>query len=607
MNSSTNQLTPPFELPDGFADARAHPLIKTTLALIMTAAIVLISLYTLWGWQNNSLTATSWIAGFSTMKINSALLFIACALGLGGVWRRQERIAAACGLGVMLVAAITLLQTVLNFNVGIDQLFGKDAWDQNHPGRMSLGTAVSFGLAGAILAVHFKYPQQRTDLYDILVVAYLIIPLFTFFSYIFAPGEVLATPFIGSMAIPTTVAFLCFFFAISLLTHGPGAAGLLNRNSSNARQFRLLFSMVLILPLCLGSALNLGVQEGWIGTGIGTAIFCLFTTLIVTSTLVHHTLAQDKGLQQLLNERRRTIALNERLHELLDASGDGVLMFDQQLKVIHANSGAQHILGYAPEELNGMPVWELMAEAEQDPDYISLERFISDDKSPQSLDLKEQWILRSKDGTDIPVAATLSKKTNVDETWALAIVKNITELEGRIRPTERKSYVDPLTRLSNQAEFEKLCRQTQYKMQRKSDGPVTVLMLDIDDFNVIKEDYGHTIADRVLKAFADIIANTLRDKDRLFRLNDEAFVIVAEKLARQDALALAERLRRTVRKQAVTINQTALQITCSIGIFVNEGNSVDLKAAAARADEAMYIAKQQGKDQSILAESPRED
>lgn len=578
-----------------------HNPARAQVALALLAAMATVSLIVLYGWATGTFTLTTFMAGTASMKVNSAIGFLVLTLGVLGIWLRKPPLTIGCGLAVMVLGTFTVIEYVLGWGSWMDELFFADPWTPVHPGRMAVGTAVSFGLAGAILAVHDTYPHRYINRYDALITAFLAIPLFVFFSYVFAPDEVVKTPALGTMPLHSCLNFLFFFFAISLLTTSKGAAGLLNRNTRNARNFRWLFLIVLILPLCLGSVLNHGVQQGWIGTGVGIAIFCLFSTLIIASALAHHTILLDHWFRQLLQERRRSNQLKNQIHELLEISADAIFLFDDQLNILHANSGAQRILGYTPDELRALTLVQLLPEQRRGDAQNLMQRYLQHDSESSSLNLPDRLQLQHKSGTEIPVAVTLSKKVQEDQILVIALVKSIEKLDDKIRSLEKKASTDPLTNAENRSEFEDFCQRINLHALRKSDFTFCVMMLDIDNFKAINDTHGHKTGDVALADFSRVVQQTLRDGDRLFRIGGEEFVVVSVNVPPVDAMAFGERVRLAVEAHEIVAAEVRLHLTCSIGICVVDSSTADLGDAVQRADQAMYQAKRKGKNRCELA------
>src|SRR5690606_11061685 len=121
-------------------------------------------------------------------------------------------------------------------------------------------------------------------------------------------------------------------------------------------------------------------------------------------------------------------------------------------------------------------------------------------------------------------------------------------------------------------------------------------------FKKINDEYGHEVGDRVLVNFATTVKQNLRDSDRFYRYGGEEFIIVSMNISREDALAMAERIRAAVKSVPTRINGKAIYVTCSIGIFITNNIRSNLHQYTELADMAMYEAKKSGRDQIIIRE-----
>ncbi len=164
------------------------------------------------------------------------------------------------------------------------------------------------------------------------------------------------------------------------------------------------------------------------------------------------------------------------------------------------------------------------------------------------------------------------------------------------RISERNSKVDALTGLHNRRwldeTLEPLLRRSAMNNQ-----PMSLLMLDLDHFKRFNDTYGHLAGDRALKTIADAILEQIRPTDAAARYGGEEFVVILPNTAAGDARAIAERLRTAVHNQPIahTGEQPLPNVTVSIGLATS---NLDLNhhTLLATADEALYRAKQAGRD-----------
>lgn len=135
-------------------------------------------------------------------------------------------------------------------------------------------------------------------------------------------------------------------------------------------------------------------------------------------------------------------------------------------------------------------------------------------------------------------------------------------------------------------------------LARREQGSVVLMLMDIDHFKAVNDTYGHAAGDRVLQAFARVLEQSLRKQDILGRTGGEEFSLLATGLDSDAALALAERIRSSVAAQVVRLDDgRSLRITVSIGlVWCESPQQVALEALMQQADDALYVAKAQGRN-----------
>ena len=160
--------------------------------------------------------------------------------------------------------------------------------------------------------------------------------------------------------------------------------------------------------------------------------------------------------------------------------------------------------------------------------------------------------------------------------------------------TKKESVTDPLTMVYNRnylRDFLKNNNVMQYQ----------IIMLDIDYFKKINDNYGHKAGDYILREVALEIQNSIRGKDKVIRFGGEEFLIlVHKKHADFDALNVADRIRRTLEKSVFVYEGTVIKITVSIGVELYPERFKNFLEAVKHADEKLYIAKQEGRNKVIV-------
>lgn len=157
-----------------------------------------------------------------------------------------------------------------------------------------------------------------------------------------------------------------------------------------------------------------------------------------------------------------------------------------------------------------------------------------------------------------------------------------------------KAYSDPLTGLNNRAAFDKSIEQ-EIDLATRHGHTISLMMLDLDRFKQINDNYGHIVGDAVLKSFADCIMECMRSSDIVFRYGGEEFVILLRNTKVAGAKLLAERMRKKVEEMKFDYNNIKLNISVSIGLAeLQEGD--DRLQLVERADALLYKAKQSGRN-----------
>jgi diguanylate cyclase (GGDEF)-like protein len=156
---------------------------------------------------------------------------------------------------------------------------------------------------------------------------------------------------------------------------------------------------------------------------------------------------------------------------------------------------------------------------------------------------------------------------------------------------------DPLTGVQNRLALDNsLAREVD--LAHRQSLPLSVLVIDIDHFKRFNDEFGHAFGDDVLVAVAQTIASTVRRSDLLFRFGGEEFVVLASHTAEAGAMLLAERIRENI-AAVQTIRGRGTAVTVSVGVAkLGEEEAAD--AFFKRADQALYAAKNAGRNRSML-------
>lgn len=181
----------------------------------------------------------------------------------------------------------------------------------------------------------------------------------------------------------------------------------------------------------------------------------------------------------------------------------------------------------------------------------------------------------------------------------IAVKREAESLREQLEQRRLEATHDPLTRIPNRLAYQEWIEQEHSRFE-KYDTPFVLMVWDVDFFKKINDNYGHLAGDKVLRIVAQVLAEQVREADFVARYGGEEFVIVMPGTTQQPAMAVAEKIRKAISECAFHFRQEPVSITASCGVAeVRAGESID--DIFHRADEALYKAKQSGRNTCIAA------
>jgi diguanylate cyclase (GGDEF)-like protein/PAS domain S-box-containing protein len=173
------------------------------------------------------------------------------------------------------------------------------------------------------------------------------------------------------------------------------------------------------------------------------------------------------------------------------------------------------------------------------------------------------------------------------------------KLEGANNELAMLSRTDRLTQLNNRGYWEE-CLVAEYERYKRTSQPVTLIMFDIDHFKNVNDTYGHQAGDEVIRQTSRTLRRTIRKTDIAGRYGGEEFAVLLVDTSKDNALILAERLRKRI--EALTIQYEDMLIEFNISLGVSELNQSikSYKDWIETADQALYFSKENGRNQTTV-------
>jgi diguanylate cyclase (GGDEF)-like protein len=177
----------------------------------------------------------------------------------------------------------------------------------------------------------------------------------------------------------------------------------------------------------------------------------------------------------------------------------------------------------------------------------------------------------------------------------------LAEIEERKRIEKQLHHLattDPLTGALNRRRFFELAEQ-EFDRSNRYNREISIILFDVDHFKESNDAYGHVAGDQILKTIAQRFSENLRQLDIFGRYGGDEFIILLPETNSEQALQAAERLHEVVTSEPVTTSRGTIPIQISIGV-ANLENSEDIEALLIRTDQALYAAKETGRNRVVI-------
>ena len=304
--------------------------------------------------------------------------------------------------------------------------------------------------------------------------------------------------------------------------------------------------------------------------------------------------------EQLQSLKETFFTVDQQFKSTASALPDPVFIIDKNGRYLDVIGGQERSLYHSPDFLIGKDLYSVLP---LDLANIFLET-ISDSIETDSLKVLEyqlgpedvrgttadgpdgkQWF----EGRVYPIKDQADDISSV--VWMAINITRRKNLEKRLKILSEK---DPLTGAFNRRYFMQVLEQS-YSISKRYKNPLSVLVIDIDNFKSINDTFGHEAGDSVLKGLVDFCQVSFRDADLFARLGGEEFAILFSGLDEDQLYNKLDDFRRDIAVSQTPYEHDQISFTVSLGVIFN---SVDpLAAQMNAADEALYLAKENGRNQ----------
>lgn len=316
----------------------------------------------------------------------------------------------------------------------------------------------------------------------------------------------------------------------------------------------------------------------------------------VEITLVPVTLAQRPAVIASIIDLSQRKRLEGQLREERDL-GEAIIhslpavfyLLDSRGRFLRWNQNLEEVTGYSAEELRAIPAWALF-------DGEDVERIRSGIRSVfRDGKFELDAVLRTRDGGGVPYHFTGRRVELAGQQCLTGAGVDISTRKALEADLKHQATHDPLTGLVNRYHFEDVLRRELQRSQRYH-SPFSLVMMDIDHFKSVNDQYGHLVGDLVLRRFADTLRGKVRASDVLARWGGEEFMLLLPDTHREGAAVLSETIRGRVSETPVPGPGRITVSLAVTGYHSGESSHALLK----RLDDALYEAKRSGRNRLVV-------
>ncbi|WP_321325329.1 EAL domain-containing protein [Thiomicrorhabdus sp.] len=364
------------------------------------------------------------------------------------------------------------------------------------------------------------------------------------------------------------------------------------------------FSQIDWLPESVNTAKK-SVKSLVLGEKTSETLILRFTSpqskKIKTILVQHHGVYQNNilvsidGLVTDITEKVEAEVRLEQAATVFESANEGILICDKNNLIVRANKRIEDITGYSEKELLGKNP-KIFSSGHQDQAfYENLWHMLIKKGFWEG----ELWN-RRKNGELYPERLKISTVLNNDNqpAYFIGLLSDITFEKEHQNELEKRAHFDALTNLPNRFLLSDRISQAIHAIQR-TDLMISIMFIDLDRFKLVNDTYGHQAGDFLLKTLANRLLDCIRESDSVARIGGDEFVVVVSGTKDQHEFTKIEQRILKETSTEVLFEEHTLQVSSSIGVVYyghnynqNQGSEQLLRLA----DQAMYLAKQHGKN-----------
>jgi diguanylate cyclase (GGDEF)-like protein/PAS domain S-box-containing protein len=309
-----------------------------------------------------------------------------------------------------------------------------------------------------------------------------------------------------------------------------------------------------------------------------------------------HLIAQIESLEARQRAEEKLAEERERLKITLSSISDAVITTDASTRITYVNAAAESLLGLEMKAVEGRRVDEVIYLMDPQTSKAAANLINQSAFHGRVMRREQACLLHRSDGTVCYVTDVVSPV--LDATGAMSgmvIVLHDSTLDiDRARDLHHRALHDPLTGLSNRADFEQQLG-TVFRKSHHLNRSAAVIMIDLDRFKAVNDAAGHAAGDAVLCQVAEACRRNVRSADIVARLGGDEFAVILDNCAEDRAASIAQKLLRVLNPLEMDWQGSHFTLGASIGLAMRTPDMAHEKGWLQGADKACYLAKREGR------------
>lgn len=274
---------------------------------------------------------------------------------------------------------------------------------------------------------------------------------------------------------------------------------------------------------------------------------------------------------------------------------DGIITISESGDIEGFNPAAEEIFGYSQQEVIGNNLKMLMPEPDRSAHDAHIGRYLQSGQ-PRILGVRGREVIAvRKNGEQFPMELSVSEMVLGGHRYFIGIVRDITERKRAEKKIAHLAHYDYLTDLPNRALLLDVLNHS-VALAKRNKNKAAVLFLDLDGFKLINDTLGHDAGDLLLKGVSSRLKKSIRNSDTVARVGGDEFIVVLDSIGSdENATHVAKKIIAAL-SAPFDLKGEPSRVGASIGISIFPDDSDEPVKLVKQADEAMYLAKQSGKN-----------